>query len=71
MGYRIDGLPNLLGRTIVRWANHISHWHGTSVIKGPSEAINNLIRRVRRVAFGFRRPGQCRIRAPLYAGRPF
>ena len=37
---------------------------------GPTEAINNLIKRVKRVAFGFRRFAHYRIRALLYAGRP-
>lgn len=37
---------------------------------GPTETINNLIKRVKRVAFGFRRFAHCRIRALLYAGKP-
>ena len=37
---------------------------------GPTEAANNLIKRVKRVAFGFRRFANYRIRALLYAGRP-
>ena len=37
---------------------------------GPTEAANNLIKRVKRVAFGFRRFAHYRIRALLYAGRP-
>ena len=32
--------------------------------------INNLIRRVKRAAFGFRRFAHYRIRALLYAGKP-
>ena len=32
--------------------------------------INNLIKRVKRVAFGFRRFRNYRIRALLYAGQP-
>ena len=32
--------------------------------------MNNLIKRVKRVAFGFRRFRNYRIRALLYAGRP-
>jgi transposase len=37
---------------------------------GPTEAINNLIKSVKRVAFGYRRFANNRIRALLYAGRP-
>ncbi len=35
-----------------------------------TEAINNLVKRVKRAAFGFRRFAHYRIRALLYAGRP-
>ena len=59
-----------LGRTIVRWADQIVAWHRARVSNGPTEAINNLIKRVKRVAFGFRRFANYRIRALLYAGRP-
>jgi transposase len=59
-----------LGRTIVRWADQIAAWHRARVSNGPTEAINNLIKRVKRVAFGFRRFAHYRIRALLYAGRP-
>jgi transposase len=59
-----------LGRTIVRWADQIAAWHHARVTNGPTEAINNLIKRVKRVAFGFRRFAHYRIRALLYAGRP-
>lgn len=61
---------NKLGRTIVRWRHQISAWHQARVSNGPTEAINNLIKRVKRVAFGFRRFRNYRIRALLYAGRP-
>jgi transposase len=59
-----------LGRTIVRWRTQIAAWHGSRVSNGPTEAANNLIKRVKRVAFGFRRFAHYRIRALLYAGRP-
>ena len=59
-----------LGRTIVRWRHQISSWHQARVSNGPTEAINNLVKRVKRVAFGFRRFANYRIRALLYAGRP-
>ena len=37
---------------------------------GPTEAIRDLVKRFKRVAFGFRRFDHYRIRALLYAGRP-
>ncbi len=61
---------NQLGCTIVRWCTSIAAWHRGRVSNGPTEAINNLIKRVKRVAFGFRRSRNYRIRALLYAGRP-
>jgi len=59
-----------LGRTIIRWHAQITAWHEARVSNGPTEAVNNLIKRVKRVAFGFRRFSSYRIRALLYAGRP-
>ena len=59
-----------LGRTIIRWHSQITAWHQARVSNGPTEAINNLIKPVKRVAFGFRRFASSRIRALLYAGRP-
>jgi len=61
---------NQLGRTILRWSAQIAAWHQAHVSNGPTEAINNLIKRVKRVAFGFRRFAHYRIRALLYAGKP-
>jgi transposase len=59
-----------LGRTIVRWRHQIAAWHRARVSNGPTEAVNNLVKRVKRVAFGFRRFAHYRIRSLLYAGRP-
>ena len=59
-----------LGRTILRWRHQIAAWHRARVSNGPTEAANNLIKRVKRVAFGFRRFAHYRIRALLYAGKP-
>ena len=61
---------NKLGRTIIRWSPQIAAWHQAHVSNGPTEAINNLIKRVKRVAFGFTNFAHYRIRALLYAGRP-
>jgi transposase len=43
-----------LGRTIGKWAAKVVAWHDAHVSNGPTEAINNPIKRVKRGAFGFR-----------------
>jgi len=37
---------NQLGRTLVRWRDQIAAWHEAHVSNGPTEAANNLIKRV-------------------------
>ena len=59
-----------LGRTIRRWRSQIVAWHASHVSNGPTEAINNLVKRVKRTAFGFKRFDHYRLRSLLYAGRP-
>jgi transposase len=41
-----------LGRTLIRWKHQIAAWHQSHVSNGPPEAVNNLIKRVKRAAFG-------------------
>ena len=62
--------PEKLGRTISRWCAQITNGHISKVTNGPTEALNNLIKRIKRAAFGFRNFSNYRIRALLYAGRP-
>ncbi len=59
-----------LGRTLIRWRDQIAAWHHAHVTNGPTEAANNLIKRVKRVAFGFTRLRNYRTRALLYPGKP-
>jgi transposase len=59
-----------LGRTLKRWRLHIAAWHTAQVSNGPTEAINNLIKRVKRAAFGFTNFRNYRVRSLLYAGKP-
>jgi len=59
-----------LGRTIRRWHAQIVAWHQARVSNGPTEATNNLIKRIKRIGFGFRTFTHYRIRVLLYAGRP-
>ena len=59
-----------LGRTMSRWREQIAAWHGAQVTNGPTESMNNLSKRVKRVAFGMTNFVHWRIRVLLYAGRP-
>lgn len=59
-----------LGRTLTRWKDQIAAWHQAHVTNGPTEAANNLIKRIKRIAFGFTRFRNFRIRVLLYAGKP-
>lgn len=61
---------NRLGRTLWRWRNEIAAWHDSHITNGPTEAVNGLIKRVKRAAFGMRVFEHYRIRALLYAGKP-
>jgi len=59
-----------LGRTLKEWFDKIANYHLAKVSNGPTEALNNLIKRIKRIGFGFRNFENYRIRALLYAGRP-
>jgi len=59
-----------LGRTFTKWQSQIAAWHRSHVSNGPTEAINNLVKRVKRTAFGMTNFHHYRIRSLLYAGKP-
>jgi transposase len=59
-----------LARTLRNWFDAIVAWHEARVSNGPTEGMNNLLKRVKRVAFGFTNFQNFRIRALLYAGKP-
>ena len=59
-----------LARTLKKWKEHILAWHKSNVTNGPTEALNNLIKRVKRTAFGFSSFRNYRVRSLLYAGKP-
>jgi transposase len=59
-----------LGRTLHRWREQIAAWHEAQVTNGPTETMNGLIKRIKRVAFGMTNFVHWRIRVLLYAGRP-
>jgi transposase len=58
------------GRTLKKWFDKIVNFHHTRLSNGPTESINNLIKRIKRIGFGFRNFENYRIRALLYAGKP-
>ena len=43
-----------LGRTNCTWFDKICNYHLARVSNGPTEALNNLIKRIKRIGFGFR-----------------
>ena len=59
-----------LGRTLSRWHHEIIAWHETRPSHGPPEAANNLIKRVKRGAFGFTSFQNYGVRSLLHARRP-
>jgi transposase len=59
-----------LGRTVKQWFDKLCNYHLAKVTNGPTESLNNLIKRIKRIGFGFRNFENYRIRALLYAGRP-
>ncbi len=59
-----------LGRALKRWRLEITAWHACHFTNGTTEAMNNLIKRIKRVAFGFTNFRNYRVRSLLYAGKP-
>ena len=59
-----------LGRTMRRWRTQIAAWHQAQVSNGPTETMNALCKRIKRIAFGMTNFTHWRIRVLLYAGRP-
>ena len=67
------GLPpelHKLARTLKAWYDKICNFHIARVSNGPTEALNNLIKRIKRIGYGFTNFDNYRIRALLYAGKP-
>lgn len=58
------------GNTLKKWFTKILEWHNAHVSNGPTESLNNLIKRIKRIGFGFRNFEHYRIRCLLYAGKP-
>jgi transposase len=58
-----------LATTLRNWFEQIVAWHEAKV-DGPTEGINNLLKRVKRVAFGLNNFQNFRVLALLCAGNP-
>ena len=54
----------------LKWFAKLANYHLARVSNGPTEALNNLIKRIKRIGFGFSNVENYRIRALLYAGKP-
>ena len=63
-------IPELtrLARTIASWEAEILGWHVTGLSNGPTEAVNLLIKKVKRVGHGFRNFENYRLRLLLHCG---
>ena len=59
----------LLGRTLTSWKSEILAWHSSLVTNAPTEAMNNLAKLLKRIAFGMTNFYNFRIRALLSAGK--
>lgn len=57
-----------LATTISKWENEILAYHSTGASNGPTEAVNLLIEKVRRVGHGFRNFDNYRLRLLLSCG---
>ena len=57
-----------LARTIRRWEPQILAWHTTGLTNGPTEAVNLLVKKVKRVGHGFRNFENYRLRLLLHCG---
>lgn len=57
-----------LGRTLRQWRKPILAWHTTGLSNGPVEGLNSLIKKIKKVAHGFRNFTNYRLRILLTTG---
>lgn len=57
-----------LAKTVHRWEHEILGWHRTGLSNGPTEAMNLLIKKIKRVGHGFRNFDNYRLRLLLHCG---
>ncbi len=67
VGFEIPELSGM-ARTLRRWRDHILAWHITGISNGPTEGVNSIIKKVKRVGAGFRSFINYRIRVLLAIG---
>ena len=65
-----ERIPELrrLGRTLKSWRTEILAHHTTGAGNGPTEGLNLLVKQVKRVAFGFKKFANYRLRVLLRTG---
>lgn len=59
---------NRLAKTISAWQDEVLAYHSTGLSNGPTEAVNLLIEKVRRIGHGFRNFDNYRLRLLLRCG---
>jgi transposase len=60
-----------LGRTIRRWHGQVlAYWRCDGLSNGATEAVNGLIKRIKRIGHGFRNLTNYRLRLLLFCGQP-
>ena len=64
---RLDELTRL-ARTVRRWQPQILAWHATRLTNGPTEAVNLLVKKIKRVGHRFRNFDNYRLRLLLHCG---
>jgi transposase len=57
-----------LGRTLARWHDEVLAHHATGASNGPTEALNLLVKKVKRVGHGHRSFANYRLRLLLHCG---
>ncbi len=59
---------SLSARPLKRWRDQILAWHTTGASNGPTEGLNSIIKKVKRVGAGFRSFANYRLRILLAVG---
>lgn len=65
-----DEVPEIqsLGRTLKRWRSEILAHHATGASNGPTEALNLLVKKIKRCGHGFKNFSNYRLRVLLHCG---
>ena len=57
-----------MARTLKRWREQILNWHTTGASNGPTEGLNSLIQKIKRVGAEFRSFTNYRLRILVTVG---